>query len=63
MIPESNTFVAIRLFADEAMRHKQEMALGDDRDAAERALEAAGQAGLNHITYSGHPSFYSQMQQ
>jgi hypothetical protein len=63
MIPESNTFVAIRLFADEVTRHKQEMSLGNDKEAAAKALEAAGQAGLNHIVYSGHPSFYSQMQQ
>jgi hypothetical protein len=62
MIPEDNAFVAIRLFADEATRHKQEMALGDDKAAAAKAAEAAGQAGLSHIVYSGHPSFYSQMQ-
>jgi hypothetical protein len=63
MIPENNTFVAIRLFADEATRRKQEMAVGDDKEAAARAAQAAGQSGLNHIVYSGHPSFYSQMQQ
>jgi hypothetical protein len=63
MVPENSTFVAIRLFADEATRHKQEMALGEAQEAAAKSLEAAGQAGLNHIVYSGHPSFYSQMQQ
>jgi hypothetical protein len=63
MIPENNTFVAIRLFADEAMRRKQEMAVGDDKEAAAKAAQAAGLAGLNSIVYSGHPSFYSQMQQ
>jgi len=59
-VPENGTFVSIRLFADEATRQKQEMAAGpEDKEAA----RAAGRAGLNTIVYSGHPSFYSQMQQ
>ena len=61
-VPETGTFISIRLFADEATRHKQEMSLGEDPVAAAKAAQAAGRAGLNTIVYSGHPSFYSQMQ-
>lgn len=59
-VAENGTFVSIRLFADEATRRKQEAAIGpEDREAA----QVAGRAGLNTIVYSGHPAFYSQMQQ
>ena len=62
-VPENGTFISIRLFADEATRRKQEMAVGEDKEAVAKAAQAAGRAGLNTIVFSGHPSFYSQMQQ
>ena len=62
-VPENGTFISIRLFADEATRRKQEIAVGEDKEAVAKAAQAAGRAGLNTIVFSGHPSFYSQMQQ
>ncbi len=61
-IAESNTFISIRLFADEATRHRQLAKLTEDESAA-KAAQAAGRAGLNTIVLSGHPTFYSPMQQ
>jgi len=61
-IPENNTFISIRLFADEATRKHQEASLGEDPIAVAKADVAAGRAGLNTIVYSGHPVFYSGMQ-
>jgi hypothetical protein len=62
-VPENTTFISIRLFPDEATRKKQEASLGEDSMAVAKAAEMAGRAGLNTIVYSGHPAFYSGMQQ
>jgi hypothetical protein len=62
-IPENSTFISIRLFADEATRNRQLAKLGEDEHAAAKAAQAAGRAGLNTIVLSGHPTFYSPMQQ